>query len=342
MQDRARKLTSRNSNAPAGNRPRTQMRVVSLLASATEIVCALGAGDRLVGRSHECDNPSWVRSLPQCSEPAFDISAPSREIDAEVNRRIRSGEPLYRVNTELIRELAPDLIIAQTHCEVCAVTPGDVARTGCEPLPGTVLGLSAGSLDGIFESIREIARALGREETGQAVVEREQRRLDAVRERTAGLRRPSLVVVEWADPLFAMGNWGPELVEIAHGDLLIGKKGEFSHAISGDEVASADPEFLVVTPCGFNLERACGERAVLERTSWWSGLRAVRSGKVAFADGNLFFNRSGMTIARTAEILAEMLHATIFGKRSEGTHWRWIGQGGKRMPVSVCEGSTPQ
>jgi iron complex transport system substrate-binding protein len=139
------------------------MRVVSLLASGTEIVCALGAGDSLVGRSHECDNPAWVRSLPPCSEPAFDVSVSSREIDSEVNRRIRSGEPLYRIHTELIRDLAPDLVIAQEHCEVCAVTAGDLERSGCATPAPTVLALAAGSLAGIFEGILQIAKALNRE-----------------------------------------------------------------------------------------------------------------------------------------------------------------------------------
>ena len=164
------------------------MRIVSLLASATEIVCALGAGDSLVGRSHECDNPPWVRSLPACSEPAFDISVSSRQIDTEVNRRIRSGEPLYRIHTGLIRSLAPDLVIAQSHCEVCAVTPGDVERSGCDLSLGTVLGLTASSVDGIFESIREIAGALGKEQAGAAVIECERRRLQAVRAKTEGRR----------------------------------------------------------------------------------------------------------------------------------------------------------
>src|SRR5215472_6087360 len=133
------------------------MRIVSLLASATEIVCALGAGESLVGRSHECDNPDWVRSLPQCSEPAFDVSVSSREIDREVNRRLRAGEPLYTIDHDRIAELAPDIIIAQMHCEVCAVTPGDL-------LPETrakVVPLSASSLEEIFGSIHQIANALG-------------------------------------------------------------------------------------------------------------------------------------------------------------------------------------
>lgn len=300
------------------------MRVVSLLASGTEIVCALGAGDSLVGRSHECDNPAWVRSLPPCSEPAFDVSVSSREIDAEVNRRIRSGEPLYRIHTELIRELAPDLVITQAHCEVCAVTPADMERSGCDSPAANVLALTAGSLSGIFEGITQIAAALGRESEGRALVCREQGRLEVVRARTTGLRHPSVVMLEWTDPMFAMGNWGPELVEIANGDLLLGNKGQHSRAIPSEQVLAVDPEYLIVAPCGFNLERALQERAVLESHAWWKSLRAIQAGKVAFADGNLFFNRSGMTISQTGEIIAEILHGVTFETPTEGVHWRWM------------------
>jgi len=299
------------------------MRVVSLLASGTEIVCALGAGDCLVGRSHECDNPPWVASLPACSEPAFDVSVSSREIDAEVNRRIRSGEPLYRIHTDLIRDLAPDLVIAQEHCEVCAVTPADVERSGCETPAASVLALTAGSLKGIFEGVRRIASALGRESEGRTLVECEQRRLDAVREKTSSMRRPSVVVLEWMDPVFALGNWGPELVEIAHGDLVLGRKGEHSSAISFDDVLRADPEYLIVAPCGFDLERTWRERGAVEAQPGWRSLRAVRVGKVAYADGNRFFNRSGTTIPQSAEIIAEIMHGVTFEVPTEGVHWRW-------------------
>ena len=311
------------------------MRVVSLLASSTEIVCALGAGDRLVGRSHECDNPPWVRSLPPCTEPAFDVSVSSREIDSEVNRRIRSGEPLYHIHTELIRELAPDLLIAQAHCEVCAVTPTAVERSGlnmersglsaCDAPAGRVLALAAGSLEGIFEDILQVATALGMESDGRALVCREQQRLEAVRKRTAHLRRPSVVMLEWTDPMFPMGNWGPQLVEIANGRLLLGTKGQHSSAIVSQWLRDAGPEYLIVAPCGFNLDRALRELAVLEMLPWWNTLRAVRAGKVAFADGNLFFNRSGMTISQTAEIIGEILHGVTFEAPTEGTHWRWAG-----------------
>jgi len=301
------------------------VRVVSLLASGTEIVCALGAGDMLVGRSHECDNPPWVRSLPACSEPAFDVSVSSREIDAEVNRRVRSGEPLYHIHTDLIRELAPDLIIAQEHCDVCAVTPADVEKSGCEMPAGRVLSLTAQSLDDIFGSIMQIAIALGREEAGRAVAQQEKHRLETVRQRTAGRRRPTLVMLEWMAPLFASGNWSPELVEIANGDLLLGTKGEHSRAIPSEQILAADPEYLIVAPCGLNLERTLRERAALEALSWWSALGAVQTGKVAFADGNLFFNRSGMTVSQTAEIIAEILQGVTFGTpTAEGVHWCWM------------------
>lgn len=300
------------------------MRVVSLLASATEIVCALGAGEMLVGRSHECDNPSWVRRLPACSQPAFDISISSKEIDTEVRRRLREGEPLYLLDTELIRELNPDLVITQAHCEVCAVTPGDLERSGACALAVDQLALSASSVQGILESILQVAQRLGIDERGHAVVERERRRLQIVTEQTAGSRRPTVVMLEWTDPMFAMGNWGPELVEIANGELLLGRKGEYSTAIPAEKLRAADPEFLIVAPCGFNLERAQKEQAVLERHPWWFELQAVRHGNVAFADGNLFFNRSGMTIFQTAEIIAEILHGIPFGTRTEGIDWRGV------------------
>ncbi len=285
------------------------MRVVCLLASATEIVCALEAGDFLVGRSHECDNPEWVRKLPACSEPAFDISGSSAAIDREVGRRLRSGEPLYRIDAELIRRLEPHLIVAQSHCEVCAVTPGEVERQG-GGIPGArVLSLSAGSVEDVFGSMAEIAGALGMKARGEALAARERARLERLREATAGLGRPAVRVLEWTDPVYEAGNWTPELVEAAGGELV---------------GAAADPEFLIVAPCGFGLERSEAELPVLERYPWWGKLRAVQSGRVAFCDGNLLFNRSGMTIVRTAEVIAEIIHGRVAGESGEGRAWRWM------------------
>ncbi len=299
------------------------MRVVSLLAGATEMVCALGMDETLVGRSHECDNPSWVRQLPSCSQPAFNINVSSREIDAEVRRRLHAGEPLYHIDMELIRSLQPDLVITQSHCEVCAVTPADLERGGCA-LAARQLSLSAATIEEIFTGIAQVAEALGVPERAAAVVERERQRLEAVRQRTAHLRRPTVVLLEWTEPFFAMGNWGPELVEIANGEPLLGHPGEFSTAIPADHLRDADPDYIIVAPCGFNLERAEREQSVLERHPWWRDLRAVRDGKVFFADGNLYFNRSGMTIARSAEILAEIVHGISFQSPAADLNWRRI------------------
>src|SRR5579875_31559 len=174
------------------------MRIVSLLASATEIVCALDAGEFLAGRSHECDNPPWVRSLPQLSEPAFDISVSSAEIDREVRRRLRAGEPLYCIHTQAIRELKPDVIFAQSHCEVCAVTPEDVERdAAC--IPGArVVPLSAFSIEEVFGCILQVAGALGLTARGHALVAEQRAGLERLRAITAQCEAPSAAVLEWA------------------------------------------------------------------------------------------------------------------------------------------------
>lgn len=292
------------------------MRIVSLLASGTEIVCALGAGDRLVGRSHECDNPPWVAALPSCTGPAFDVNMPSGRIDAEVRRRLKSGEPLYHVDTALIDSLAPDLLISQEHCEVCAVTPADVQRAGCVRA-GQVVALRAGSVGGIYEGIRAIGGALGLDREAESLVDSIGRRIDSVHRAVKHRQRPRVVMLEWTDPIFAMGNWGPELVEAAGGQLSLGEPGVHSSAIDWQQVRDADPEWLIVAPCGFDLARTRREVPTLEALPGWSELRAVRQGKVVLADGNRYFNRSGTTIVDTVEILAEILHSFPAGQRGK-------------------------
>jgi iron complex transport system substrate-binding protein len=336
------------------------MRIVSLLASGTEMVCALGAGEWLVGRSHECDNPPWVQSLPQCSEPAFDVSVSSGEIDREVRRRLRAGEPLYIIHDDLIRALKPDIILTQSHCEVCAVTPGDVKRNGKVGINPVMATLSASTVEEILASVQYVADVLSTASEGGlqpargfsvasaqrdsspartkvrppkiepglkakacSTVSELRGRLDRVRERTAMRPRPTVVVLEWADPIFCIGNWGPELVEVAGGKPLLGNPGQLSCSMPAEQLREADPDVLIVAPCGFNLERALGEQVVLERLPWWGDLKAVRTGRVAFADGNLYFNRAGTTIARTSEILAEILHGVETNGSTEGPCWRW-------------------
>ncbi len=293
-----------------------RMRVVSLLASGTEIVCALGAGEWLVGRSHECDNPTWVTALPACTRPAFDTTTSSGQIDAEVRRRLRTGEPLYHVDSILIDSLKPDLLVTQAHCEVCAVTPGDVARAGCVAA-GQVLALRAGSVQGIFDGAAAIGRALGRERAAADLVDAMRRRMAAVHDAVKYRRTPSVVMLEWTDPVFVMGNWGPELADAANGRPLLGERGGLSSAIGWQRVCDADPEWLIVAPCGFDLERTRREVPTLEELPGWSSLRSVRAGQVVLADGNRYFNRSGTTIVETVEMLAEILHGYPAGRRGK-------------------------
>ena len=298
------------------------MRIVSLLASGTEIVCGLGAGKDLVGRSHECDNPDWVKRLPVCTRPAFDVEMSSCEINAEVSRRIRKKEPLYYIDAGLIARLNPDLLITQEHCDVCAVTPRDVARGGCEGLAEQVLALSAGSVRGIYDGVFAVAKAINRTAAARTLVVNMQQRIDRVRRAVQRKPAPTVVMLEWTDPIFPMGNWGPELVEAANGKLLLGKEGEHSQATSWARVREADPSYLIVAPCGYNLSRSMREIPILEALPGWFELSAVKNARVVFADGNKFFNRSGTTIAKTVEIVAEILHGYRFPQSWEGNAWQ--------------------
>lgn len=295
------------------------MRVVSLLPSATELVCALGAGERLVGRSHECDTPEWVTRLPICSVPAFDIAGSSREIDERVRERLRAGEPLYRVDDALIARLAPDVLITQSHCEVCAASPGDIGPAALQRRE--VVDLRASSLDGVLESVSGVARVLDLPARGEALASALCARIAAVSDRVRKLPRLTVVGLEWIDPVFNMGNWGPELVSLAGGTSLLGTAGEFSTAIEWRRVVEADPDMLLVAPCGFGIERTLREMPLLEAQPGWRDLRAVRSGRVFVADGNRYFNRSGPSVVDSIEILAEILHPGDFPPRHRGA-WR--------------------
>lgn len=297
-------------------------RIVSLLASGTELVCALGMGDKLVGRSHECDYPEWVQRLPKVSGPTFDTTGSSREIDRLVRERLQRGEALYSVDEALLTALAPDVLITQTHCEVCAVSPGDFAHK----LPATlsrqqVVALSSGSLEAILDGFLGVARVLGRSAAGTELVRSLRERLSELAEATRVLPHPSVVCLEWIEPAFAMGNWGPELVEIAGGVNLLGSRGVHSTTTPWSAVLAANPEVLVVAPCGFGLERTLLEMPLLAAQEGWTNLRAVRDGRVFVADGNLYFNRSGPLMFDSARVLAELLHPSHFAPSHHGSVW---------------------
>jgi iron complex transport system substrate-binding protein len=301
--------------------------VVSLLASATEIVCALGLRDDLAGRSHECDYPPEVLDLPQVSRPAFAIAGSSEAVDLAVKERLAKALSIYDVDGDLLRDLAPDVVVTQTQCEVCAVSPGDVERA-VQDLTETgtvVVALEPNRLADIWEDIRRVARATAVEDRGEALVAELQGRLDDLAEWTAARgERPTVVTVEWIEPLMTAGNWMPELVEIAGGRSVLGEAGKHSPWMSWDELAQADPDVLLVSPCGFTVARTLEEMDVLARDGRWGGLKAVKAGRVFVADGNAYFHRPGPRVVESAELLAGILHGWPAGLEHEGTGWvRW-------------------
>jgi iron complex transport system substrate-binding protein len=299
-------------------------RVASLLPSTTEIVCALGLGPRLVGRSHECDFPPEVRGLPALTEARLDPAAPSREIDDRVKQLVRDGLSIYRVDAEKLRALAPSLVLTQEQCEVCAASPRDVEEalaiwTGGRP---RVVSLAPATLSDVWGDLVAVAAALGVEQRGEALAERLASRLTDVSERTLRIRpRPRVAAIEWTDPLMAAGNWMPELIALAGGASLFGETGRHSPWLEWEALRAADPDLIVVLPCGFGLARTRREMAPLVAKPGWSELRAVREGRVFLTDGNQFFNRPGPRLVESLEILAEILHPAEFPARHRGTGW---------------------
>ncbi len=300
-------------------------RVVSLIASATEIVCALGFESELVGRSHECDYPPSVTRLPACSSSKVDIEASGADIDAEVRAIVAEGLSVYRVNPELLDRLAPTVVITQTQCEVCAVSLKDVEAAVCELVGSrpSVVSLEPMSLDDVWADIRAVASAIGDPERGDALVAGLQARLEALRGQTRTVAaRPSLACIEWIDPLMNAGNWMPELVDAAGGDNLFGEAGKHSGYFPFEDLAAADPDVIAVMPCGFDIDRAWDEMRPLEAHPAWAELSAVREGRVVITDGNQYFNRPGPRVVESAEILAECLHPERFDFGHRGRGWR--------------------
>jgi iron complex transport system substrate-binding protein len=300
-----------------------------LIASATEIVCALGCEDQLVGRSHECDHPPWVRRLPVCTEPLVDPSRPSGEIDRQVKTVVRQALSVYRVHTDVLQELQPDVIITQAQCEVCAVSVKDVERSliGWLASRPRLVSLEPNALVDVWDDIRDVAEALGVPERGVALVTHLQEKIAIVAERAHDLPdRPTIACVEWIDPLMAAGNWVPELVELAGGTNLFGEAGKHSPWMTWPELVVRDPDVIVVMPCGFDIARSRHELPALTQRPEWPTLRAVRGGCVYLTDGNQYFNRPGPRLVESLEILAELLHPSAFSFGHEGTGWEGAAQ----------------
>jgi iron complex transport system substrate-binding protein len=286
------------------------MRIVSLVPNGTEILFAVGAGDLVVGVSHECDYPAEARTRPILTGSALRPGMSTAEIDRAVSAQVGSGESLYTLDEARIAGLAPDLIVTQQLCPVCAVSTGQVDEA-VRPLPRCpeLVSLDPRSLGDVLADIRRVGEVTGRSAEAEALVRSLEARLDAVRARAAGRPRPRVAALEWLDPLFAGGHWIPEMVEIAGGTDVFARPGDHSARLTWDQLREADPDVLIVMPCGYDEAGAAAQVELIADRPAWRELRAVRERRVHPVDANGCFSRPGPRLVDGIERLAEIFHA---------------------------------
>lgn len=291
----------------------SEPRIVSLLPSATEIICALGLEDRLVGVTHECDYPRSVMTLPKVTRTLIPTDASGAEIDALVRGTLGAQSALYTLDMETLERLAPDLIVTQALCDVCAVAESEVREAACAlPSGPDVVNLEPETLSDVLACIRQVGVATGRERRADAVVAELHARVDAVVTRTRlGHARPRVALLEWLDPPFSTGHWNPELVRLAGGIDGLGREGAKSVTLTWEQVIAWQPDVVVISCCGFTAERTMQEVGVLRRVAGWERLPAVRSGRVYVTDGASYFSRPGPRLVDSLELLAHVIHPEV-------------------------------
>lgn len=299
------------------------LRIVSLLPSTTEIVCALGMKSNLVGRSHECDYPTSVKKLPACTEPKFEADGTSYQIDRRVKALLQDGLSVYRVDADVLSALNPDIIITQDQCEVCAASLSDV-RKATEEILGkevSLVSVSPTDLSGVLDSIQTIADSLNVSKRGEQLIQNMRAEFDTIQNKAPKDTVRNICCIEWLEPMMAAGNWMPELVEIAGGRELGAVAGKHSPYFEWDNLLELNPEILAITPCGYTIDKTLSEMDALAKHKKWDKLQAVQNGEVYLLDGNHFFNRSGPRLTDSARIFAEILHPDIFEPRHRNTSW---------------------
>ena len=295
----------------------TVQRIVSFLPSATEIIYSLGAGDRLVAVTHECDYPPEAREKPVVVRAALPLETmTASEIDAAVSGQLASGGNLYVVDENLLCELRPDLIVTQGLCQVCAPSGNDIthALKQLERAP-RVVTLTPHTLADVLENVREVGDAIGCATRASEIVADAQKRLATIRQATEALVRRRVFCLEWTDPIYGSGHWVPEMVEIAGGVDSISRRGADSVRVPWQEVIEFAPEVLVVMPCGYPLREAEKQATSLPSLPGWSGLSAVHAGRVFVVDANSYFARPGPRLVDGVELLAHLLHPQEFAWR---------------------------
>lgn len=289
------------------------LRIVSLLPSATEIICALGLEKQLVGVTHECDYPASVRGLPKVTKTLIPTNASSSEIDALVRDKLGAQSALYALDMDALEKLAPDLIVTQALCDVCAVAEEEVRNAACMlPSGPRVLNLEPETLGEVLECICEVGVATGNERRADEVIAKLRSRVDAVvaRGKTLGTR-PRVALLEWLDPPFSTGHWNPELVRLAGGEDGFGREGQKSVTLKWQQVIDWQPEVVLIACCGFTAERTMQEVGVLRDVAGWDDLPAVRGGRVYVTDGASYFSRPGPRLVDSLELLAHVIHPGV-------------------------------
>jgi iron complex transport system substrate-binding protein len=289
------------------------VRIVSLLPSATEIICALGLEDRLVGVTHECDFPASVQQLPKVTRTLIPTEASSGGIDRLVRERLQTNRALYTLDLPVLHGLRPDLIVTQALCDVCAVAEDEVRTAACM-LPGSprVINLEPQTLSDVLASIRQVAAAAGVDRQADEAIRGLTARVETVVARTAALqRRPRVALLEWLDPPFSCGHWSPELVRLAGGVEGLGQEGRPSRTLCWDDVLTWQPEIVFIACCGFSVERTLCDLPAVQGVPGWQGMPAVRSGRVYVTNGSHYFSRPGPRLVDSLEILAHALHPDV-------------------------------
>ncbi len=302
------------------------MRIASLLPSATEIICALGFENQLVGRSHECDFPPSVKHLPILTRSRVPDES-SRIIDELVKRQLQKALSIYEVDQVLLKTLKPDFIVTQSLCEVCAVNFSQVQETIRRELSDStqIIDLQPNQLDDLFEDIRRTGDRLGAPQQAVVVINALRKRMDQIGAAAqAESARPRVACIEWLDPLMDAGNWIPELVDWAGGVDVFGNSGSRSHYLTWEDLLREDPDIIILMPCGFSMSRTKEELPVLTRHPQWGTLAAVQNQRVFLTDGNQYFNRPGPRIVESLRILAEIFHPEKLAPEMQGHGWQII------------------
>lgn len=303
---------------------KSNLRIISLLPSATEIVAALGLSGAIIGRSHECDYPPEIQDVPICTEAQLNSEQSSIKIDADVLNLVQKALSIYKIKIEVLEQLKPTHIVTQDQCDVCAVNFADVktAVTQLTQSQPQIISLQPSKLKEVWADIQRVADSLAVE--SETLLTQLQSRVKACQEKTQNLpinNRPTVAAIEWTEPLMAAGNWIPELVELAGGQSLWGVIGEHSPYLQWQDLVTNDPEIIIIMPCGFGLERTRQETQAMANNPHWQSLQAVKNGKVYLTDGNSYFNRPGPRLVDSLEILAEILHPQIFDFGYQGIGW---------------------